>query len=208
MLPFQASHKIHAIFQNVFPMPYAVYLPDCKVVNSHLDQKPVHKIIRLLSLLIVIFFFIPTLVWRLIWLIFHWKSYTVNNIVEIIVYVYFLTLALIFLAAYYTKHKHTQEIKYLSNQLFQFVKTLAGKLSPSFLVKLEIQLPVRKTKATVMDLLVYSSSIPCYIVLIGTVFSPFVIPYEPIQFVYTNSSLPIKLFSSLVYFLHCNLAYC
>lgn len=200
MLPFQAAYKAHTLFQNVFPMPYAVDLSNYKVIDSHHHQTTIHKIIRTTILLLFFCFFIPTLILRIAWYCFHWKSFTVNHIDQLILYFYYFTLTFIFLPAFYTQHKHTKDFQYVSNQLFKVVKNLPGNRSPSFLVNFGIKVPFVETEATIMDILVYLISISCSIVGLGTVFLPFAISYDPVQFVFGNSSLLVKLMSAIVYF--------
>ncbi len=204
MLPFRAAYKIHTMFQNMWPMPYAVDYPNFEVVQSKLHQNVFHKTIRITIFLIFFVFFIPTLILRITWLCFHWNSFTVNHIDQFVVYLLYLTVTFIFLAASFTQHKHTFEIEYISNQLYKLVQELPENVPSSFLVNVVIPLPRGGETTNIIELLICSLSTSCYNALLGLFLLPFAISYEPVQFVIGNFSVLAKLFSSAVYFIIMN----
>ncbi len=109
---------MHALFQNISPCPtHAVDFSNHKLVGSCLHWNTFYKTIQIFNLIILFFFLIPTSIWRLSWLCFHWKSYTVNNFVQIIIYMYYISITFIFVSAFRTQQEHTQEFEYVSNQL-------------------------------------------------------------------------------------------
>ncbi len=87
---------MHSLFQKIIPMPYAVDFPNSQIIKCANHQKSFHKVFRILVLLAIILLFVPFCFGRFIWLLHHWKSYTVYCVDQIIVYMFYLTAAFLF----------------------------------------------------------------------------------------------------------------
>lgn len=200
MQPFRAQYKVHSLFQSICPMPYAVDFKNFKIVNNNKRRQNItHKFIRT-SVLLIISSTIPILIWRLAWLFFNWKYFTVHHIDELIVYSLYLLATSIFFAAYFTELIYNKNIVYLLNQLFKIVQVIPDHISSSFVVDLIIKIPCHGGKTNIMEFLIWQLSTFIFAILPGASLFPFAISYEPLQFICGNSSLIIKLVSSATHF--------
>ncbi len=192
------AYKVHSLIQQIIPTPYAVDLENHLLTNNILYQTVFHKLFRFFVMLSFIILVIPIIFYRLLWLFFHWKSFTIDHVDQIIVYLFGLAAAIIFLPAYYTIHFYNIEAQYMINQRYKIVPVIAELPAR---INFFITLPFLG-KTSVLELLVFGLSSGFLVLVLGATALPFAVSYEPVQWILATSSSKSKLFASLIYFVY------
>jgi len=115
------AYRVQNLLQNIIPTPYAVNLQTNLLIQNPSHQKRFHKLWRQVTLISFTFFAVPIVFYRLLSLFFHWKSFTINHVDQIILHIFAFGLSFVFLSACYTIHKHNIEIQYIVNQRCKIV---------------------------------------------------------------------------------------
>ncbi len=191
-----AAYKVQYIIQKTVPTPFAVDLESYLMTYNILHQKRFHKLFRYYVLLSITTVFIPTLVLRIIWLFWHWKSFTVYHVDQIVVYIFFLAAVSVCLPAYYLGHS-SFEIQYMFNQRLKLKPNNTGLMSRLSMPCLP-QLPLIG-KYSAMELFICGLFTTFIVMILGVVTLPFAISYEPIQLVFQSTTILVKIFASMVY---------
>ncbi len=198
-----AAFKVQSRIQKIIPTPYAIDLETYTLKNSVIHQTILHKIFRHCVMLSFVGFLIPIIFYRLLWLFFHWNSFTIHHVDQIILHVFAITVATIFLLSFYTAHTHNAELQYIVNQRCKIIP-LFTDTSTRF--NFSIRLPfVRKTSFFALSVYCFSFILSILVVGISTI--PFAVSYEPIQWILNSSSISSKILASSVYLLYTVYAY-
>ncbi len=192
------AYKVQYLIQQLIPTPYAVNLETNLLTNNNLHQARFHKIWRYGVLLSMVLFAVPLILYRLLWLFFHWKYFTVNHVDQIIVHIFGLGAAAIFLPACYTIHVHNIEIQYIINQRCKIVPVIAEVTNKlNFFVTVPFL-----GKTSIFEIFIYGLSSVFLILVLGITTLPFAVSYEPVQWTLSSSSIAAKLLAAFIYFIY------
>ncbi len=190
------AYRVHSLFQNIIPTPYAVDPTTYQLIKSIPHQKRFHKTFRISILLSFFLFFIPFCFGRFIWLLHHWKSYTVYHVDQIIVYIFYLTATFLFIPACWTQHKKCTELIFVLNQRCKLINIKTHNSASSAVlevVNFSVHLPFIG-KSSIKEIVIYCLSSACFIVILGVTALPFAITYDPVQLVIERSAILVKIF--------------
>ncbi len=193
-----AAFKVQYQIQKIIPTPYAIDLKTYTLKNNVVHQTFSHKIFRHCVIFSFVHFFIPIILYRLLWLLFHWNSFTIHHVDQIIVYVFDFAAATIFLSAFFTVHTHNAELQFIVNQRCKIIP-LFTDISTRF--NFSIRLPFFGKMST-LELGVYYLSFIASILAVGISTVPFAVSYEPIQWILNSSSISSKCFAASVYLVY------
>lgn len=188
-----AALEIHSYLQVVVPPPYEVQYVSKRLTKSTLYNKNHHKLLRFFTEYLAMPIIIPSFFYRLVWLFFNWKLYTVHEMEQAILYAVISCLLLIYLSVSFMMHSNCSVIVHLVNQI-----TLFGRLGEVNLNKfISVKLPMLGNRS-IYQLLMYGIAM-CFTLLTPAFFAiPFAVPFCPVQLV-LGTSLPIKLIAAIFY---------
>lgn len=189
------AYRIQFLIQNIIPMPYKVNLEYYILVGNKDYQTHFHKIFRCCVLISFVFVAMPLIIYRLLWLFFHWKSFTMHNVDQLVIHIFGLGAASIFLPACYTINIHNIELQYLINQRCKIVPVVS-KVSSRFII-----VPLFG-KISIMELPIYGLSSIFIMLVLGITALPFAVSYEPIQWIVGSTTTLTKLIATFIYFIH------
>lgn len=187
------AFKVHFFVEKLIPTPFAINLQAYQLTQSRTYNQLFHKAIRYIILFTFAFLVIPFLIWRIIWLLTHWKSFTASHVDQLIVYTGITSAIAIFMAAWNFEYTHSQSIQYVLNQRCR----LRCSSTSSFIDKV-VFVPYFG-KHSLKELFMYGFSLPFLFVNIGVIGACFAINYDPVQLVFVNLNVIQKLIVGLLY---------
>ncbi len=111
--------KVHQYLQKLIPPPYSCDLKKNRLnSNSSYNQK-FRKVFRLYSEFFIYFFILPISIYKVSWLLAHWKSFTVTHVEQIIIYGLVICTILILLPVLQIFRFQSNTIIYVMNQACQ-----------------------------------------------------------------------------------------
>lgn len=192
------AYKVQFLIQKTIPMPYKVDLKYYILVDNKDHQTRFQKIFQNCVLISFIFLAMPSIIYRLLWFFFHWKTFTIDHVDQLIIHIFGLGAVAIFLPACYTIHIYNIELQYLINQRCKIVPVV-HKASSQFDCFIKINF-VRKI--SILELPLYILSSVFITLVLGITALPFAVSYEPIQWIVGSTTTITKLFATVIYFIH------
>ncbi len=181
------TYKVQILLQNIIPPPFHIDSQTHLSIQSPLYNRPFHRYYRLLSQFLILFIFLPITIFRLGWLFFHWKSYTVLQFEQAIIYFIFLCLFSIVLPTFQMNHSLNIENIYLLNQFQKINKRLKmSTLIPS------------KMRFSAKEYLIYALALGHLQLIPAFIGAPFFLPYLHLQIIF-GSSLSVKICETFLY---------
>ncbi len=174
------AFQIISIFEKVIPPPFTVNVCKMYLSANSLYSRPVYRRYRAFSNLTTLLI-VSIIILRLVWLIFHWKSFTCHNIEQLIVYGMGLILGQIYLTVY-------QLFRYKSFEITNTINHACNLKSRSD-INLKISLVYNYKNASIQDIFVLSFTFGFALVLPVFFCIPFALRYLPFQLVFGSNTL-------------------
>ncbi len=111
---------VHLILQKIVPQPWHLISRQQLATPSHPYSKRIFKLFRIFLQFVSFGLFLPFLIYRLSWLFFNWKTYTIYHVDQAVVYGMVFCVFLIFLPTCHVHNRFNTEIIHIINQLHQF----------------------------------------------------------------------------------------
>ncbi len=187
------SLYVLSLIQRIAPLPFVVFLKTKQVYENPFYTKQLHHAIRTFCEIFAQLVLLPSCCFRLIWLFFHWKSFTKYNIEEAILYGLATFGTLIYVPVFIMFRTQNCIVNInLFKTYFQLEKTC--KLNIGNINR--FQTPIIGKRAT-KELLVYVITTPLLLGLPSLFFVPFTMSHLPIQLIFGNS-FPVKVTSGII----------
>ncbi len=184
--------RIHSLLFKIIPIPYTV-------LNHRLEinQSFKNKYFRIFHTFCLTFSFViilPICLFRLVWLISHWKSYTCNNVDQLLMFATLTSIKLILAPILLMFKNHCVEIIYMIYQVCQleFNRTNYQTNQNTTFV-----FPIAGRR-TIRELIIFSVAAPFVILSPTFLVAPFTLPYLPLQLIFGHS-IYVKVVSSILY---------
>ncbi len=186
-----AALKVQSLAQKIIPLPYHLDLQRKRLTHSESYYKKLHIINRtLFDVLFLLLFVFVTL--RLTWLVINWKTYTIYQMEEAIIYSFVLCLIGIYIPIFYVQSQNDLVIFHM-NQTF-ILAALCNKIYPK---NYYIRFPILG-KQSILEIFIYGLSL-CFIQFLPAFFAaPFAITYCPLQLMF-GSYIYVKLTEGFIY---------
>lgn len=110
--------KMQSILQKVVPQPCHFNQFGSHTKNHRYSTKTI-KLFRIFTLFIAFLVAMPPVIYRLCWLIFHWKSYTVHRVDQAVVYGSIFCTLVIILGIYHLQLRFCEQTIYILNQMYR-----------------------------------------------------------------------------------------
>ncbi len=173
------TNKVLLHIQTLIPLPYYVDPKTHQLTESPFYSQPKFRYFRLFSLSLILFIYFPITTCRLLWLFFHWNSYTILNFQEAIIYFIIWCLIVTILPAIHTNLSKNEEFMYLVNQTVQL-----NRLS-KYASLLESKL--NRHSSSPEEILIYFMSLCFFQLIPAFVVIPLFLPYLHLQIIFGSS---------------------
>ncbi len=191
------SLKLISVFGRVFPSPFTSDLQNYRLCSNLSYRKTSYRLYRFLSIVIIQYILFPFALCYSLWVFLHWKTFTILNMDQAIIYASFDIISVIFSAFYHLLNTKHAEIEYLVNQRCKLVPEASNT---EYLLKINIIGKLCKETISVNLVAFFVYSVACSVILFPLTFvvAPFAISFDPGQIFFGNSIF-VKLFSGLIY---------
>lgn len=176
------------------PQPWHL-IPDKQLATkSRSYSNPNFKRFRVLSRLLTFCVFYPFFIYRMCWLFFNWRSYTIQNVDQAILCGTIVCTYTIFLGISHFQHRYSAEVIYLVNQIHQLA-LLCNSVYASTTLKV-VQANISRSHFG-FEYFVYGISTCHVIITILGIALSFAVPYFPLQLIFGSSNV-VKIVDSFL----------
>lgn len=169
------------IYQKIITFPYQADEDQLYLLDNPIFNSKTHKLFRTIVLISLMYHFLYT-VFTLIWLFFHWKSYTFFHMEEAVIHSTVFLSVLLISDAYHPICTHSFQFRYMINQILLISK----------------QKPRTKKYPSPAELFPYALALLCFTVPLGMFGIPFTLETDPLQLCF-GTGLRIKVLASMLY---------
>ncbi len=184
--------EIHSFLLKLVPLPY-------NALNNRLEVNPSYKnkysrTFHMLCFTGSFIIILPICVFRLVWLMFHWNSFTSNIVDQLLMFSTLIGVSLIIAPVLSMFRTHGFEIVYMINQVCQLGPNGVTKQkhpNPTFIFPIV-------GRRSIQEIFIFSLAVPIVIWPPGIFVAPFTMPFMPIQYIF-GQSIYVKLVSGILY---------
>lgn len=189
--------RVHHLIEKIIPAPYAVNLQTHRLTQSASYNHCVHKLIRTKIWVTIAFPLLPFIIWRLVWLIFYWKTFTSLHFDHLICYAALIGAIFIFIAAWHLENTKSQKIQFILNQRCNLISITSYSSTSQY--NMEIWFPYSGI-ISFKELFIYGFSFPGFLANFGVIDAPFAITYDPIELYFGEQGILLNLLFGFIYF--------
>lgn len=188
MLLSTVAFQVLFLIQKLVPLPFLADTKHQRLVKNPFNVKQRFYQYKLFSEFIVLFLLFPITLFRIGWQISNWKSYTISNLDELMIYSIIICFTLIYLPVCILFHTESKNIIEISNNCCQL--TLIDQNSP----KNNTEALFKKFK----PILAYCIFVPFTLIVLACSAASFAFSFLPFNLV-LGQSLVAKVVASLLY---------
>ncbi len=190
-----AAFKVHSVIQILIPAPYHFDTKHFCLIISPLYSKLPYKTCRILQLAILIWY-LPFVFVRVGWLFYHFKTYAVHEIEQVVFYSIALCMIIDCIAAVDIQQNYFRSVIHLFNQTFGIVQTDKSSVR----TKINSQIPYFRSPSF-SQLYIYGFSSCFFAIVIACFAAPLAVSYLPLQLLCkgVETNIVIKLCDSFLF---------
>lgn len=188
----QAVFKVHLFLRHIYVQPY-VYESDSQVVK--LDTRyfqPFYRRLRFFINFILLFSF-HACFFRILWLFYHWKTYTMHNLDQGVCYMLIICALGLIISLLYMQTTEYIGLIYIVNQVHKLTQACGLKTTER-----QLRIP-RIGNITDRAIFIYGLSAAFFTFPPAFVFIPLAIDWCPIQLVLKSNHILLKLVEGAIY---------
>ncbi len=183
----------HSIVQQIIPPPYFLNMKENVITQSSLYSSEFRHTFRIFSELLMLVIIFPICILRLSWLVLNWKSFTSQNVEQLIVYGMISFVILVYVPVYVLFHTKSDNIIATINETCN----LGSSFNTSVKNHKRFKIPLLG-KRSIMELFVYGFAIPIILLIPAFAAAPIALSYLPFQLIFGNN-FPVNIISALLY---------
>lgn len=191
-----STGAFHVLFiiQKFVPLPFLADIKRQRLIKNQFKLNPHHYLYKIFSEITILFVMLPIALFRISWLIIHWKSYTTFNIDEFIVYGILTCVILIYLPACIVFHTDSSWIIAVINNLCEIGLQLQQDERNKSKKILRYFLGVK----TIKPVFAYCLAIPVLCLALAFAAAALSFSYLPINLVFGQHPV-VKIVSAILY---------